>query len=84
MTAKSLQAHPFLLFWIGILTGALIVGILFLYRLYAPETGGASLFRGYYPTSGYTQNLGTSAKGIIDPTPWQPTAGRSIIDPTPW
>jgi hypothetical protein len=50
MSTAKIQAHPFTLFWLGVLTGALVTGLLFLYRLYAVDME-ASVLRNYYVPS---------------------------------
>ncbi len=49
MKKNSLSAiHPMVLFWLGLLTGAVIVGLLFSYKTMVPADYEASLFRSYY------------------------------------
>jgi len=85
--AEKTQDNKFLLFWIGVLTGALLVGIIFLYRLYGAETGGANLFRSiqYSAPKITTQTMRivspTTTVSSGDPQPWAPVASG---DPQPW
>jgi|GEM_PF-2445000 len=90
MTEKCNSENRFLLFWLGVLTGALLVGIIFLYRLYIADMGGANLFRSVrymIPKVTNTQVMTTKSTGAVspvsagDPQPWAPVAAG---DPQPW
>jgi len=74
MAGKSQKVAPFLLFWVGVLTGAFIVTMVFLFRLYDPqvEEGEASLFRSYRTIPTYTQQLD---KAIFPTTNLFPDSG---------
>ncbi|MBI4994891.1 hypothetical protein HZC21_04595 [Candidatus Peregrinibacteria bacterium] len=43
MYLQNLKKHPYSLFWIGILVGAIVTGILFWYRIYSPTWDTAIL-----------------------------------------
>jgi len=71
MAEKSnLVSHPFILFWLGLLTGALIVGLLFSYKAMSPmnpDDYESSLFR--FPSVRYipiTTSIGDPS-GNLDP-----------------
>ncbi|HCW32369.1 MAG: hypothetical protein UT55_C0013G0002 [Candidatus Peregrinibacteria bacterium GW2011_GWE2_39_6] len=32
--SQSIMVHPFVLFWLGVLTGAIIIGLIFTYKTY--------------------------------------------------
>lgn len=52
------NVHPMVVFWIGLLTGAVIVGLAFFYRTLVPADYNSSLFKFSYPT--YSTNLKTN------------------------
>lgn len=70
--------HPMLMFWMGVLTGAVLVALTFLYRLYGLDTQTA-VYRYTAPltttTTSWTQNV---AKMV------SPTSTVSILDPKGW
>lgn len=43
MYLQNLKKHPYSLFWIGVLIGAIVTGILFWYRIYSPSWNAATL-----------------------------------------
>ncbi len=57
------NVHPMVVFWIGLLTGAIIVGLSFFYRTLVPADYNSSLFS--YPT--YSTNLKTSLSPTYSP-----------------
>lgn len=57
------NVHPMVVFWIGLLTGAVIVGLSFFYRTLVPADYNTSLFS--YPS--YSTNLKLSPTAIGDP-----------------
>jgi len=81
MKKKLPCAHPMLLFWVGVLTGAILVGLTFLYRLYAVDTQ-AALLRATTMTPTLSTSLTTSNVKIDGPTPWMPTAIKSLLTTT--
>jgi hypothetical protein len=49
MKKSSLSTvHPMVVFWLGLLTGAVIVSLLFFYKAMVPADYESSLFRSYY------------------------------------
>lgn len=55
--------HPMVIFWLGLLTGAVIVGLLFFYKAMVPADYESSLFRSYYnpySSSDYMKNYSKS------------------------
>lgn len=77
MKTKRTTLPPFLLFWIGVLTGAVIVALVFLYKMYSPEIQ-ANVLRATKITSPITTtttNLLNSTNLLTpvaypDPKPW--------------
>ena len=57
--------HPLVLFWLGLLTGAIVVGLVFFYRVLTPaDYQDASLrFKGYSPSTVKSLQM----KGSISP-----------------
>lgn len=45
MDQSSCKMHPVVLFWLGVLTGALLVGIVFLYGTYQSQNLQDRLFQ---------------------------------------
>lgn len=78
MVEKSFKVSPFLVFWVGILTGALITGMIFLYQLYTGDMQ-ANLFKA---ATRLNTSITTIAPSTI--TVVSPVSTKSIIDPTPW
>lgn len=58
MEQSSCKLHPMVLFWLGVLTGALIVGIIFLYGNYQSQNLQGRLLQG-----GKTVDTSTSIQG---------------------
>ena len=80
MAKPTLKTNPFMLFWLGILTGALIVGLVFLYKLYSPaDVGDTSVLRYSVPNLRTTSAVQTinpiNPVGFDDPGNWLPTGG---------
>ena len=49
MKKSSLSnVHPMVVFWLGLLTGAVLVGLVFFYKALEPADYESSLFRSYY------------------------------------
>ena len=44
-TLQLKSLNPMVIFWLGVLTGALVVGLTFLYKSFDAKDGGAALFR---------------------------------------
>ena len=44
-TLQLKSLNPMVIFWLGVLTGALVVGLTFLYRSFDAKDGSAALFR---------------------------------------
>ena len=52
---KMEHLNPMVIFWLGVLTGALVVGLTFLYKSFDAKDGGASVFRSTsYSSPAYT------------------------------
>lgn len=64
------NVHPMVVFWIGVLTGALVVGFVFLYQSLNNDDYKSALLKYTSPTSTSTQlNLkGTSIDPYSGPT----------------
>lgn len=41
----SMNAHPMVIFWLGLITGAVIVSLVFLYKVLSPTDFESSIFR---------------------------------------
>ncbi len=41
----NIQLHPMVIFWLGILTGALVVGLIFFYRAMSPYQYSSDILR---------------------------------------
>ena len=86
-TKVSCGSHPMLMFWLGLLTGAIIVGLTFLYRLYAVEVEASVLrvktTKPAIQTMTTTKAATTSAKstGISS---IQSVPSVNAGDPDPW
>ncbi len=65
MKKSSLSTvHPMVIFWLGLLTGAVIVGLLFFYKAMVPADYESSLFRSYYnpySSSDYMKSYNTKS-----------------------
>ncbi|MBI4235222.1 hypothetical protein HY604_02895 [Candidatus Peregrinibacteria bacterium] len=44
-TVSMAQVHPMVVFWLGLLTGAVIVSLIFLYRILVPVDFESSILR---------------------------------------
>ena len=81
---KSSQGtyHPFIYFWLGILTGAIVVGLLFFYKSITPQDYESSLFR--YEDFGFYNDFVRSYEGtaIGDPSGFKTGGEVNIGDPT--
>ena len=64
--------HPFVIFWLGVLTGAIIVGLAFFYRVAAPEQYQSAITSPYSRSFNYKKPLYTVPSTTITP---------SIVDP---
>lgn len=66
---SNLKASPFVLFWLGLLTGALIVSLIFAYRYLNSQDYNAALLKGV-KTFQTGQSIDPAAgKGIGGPMP---------------
>lgn len=63
---RALQVHPMIIFWLGLLTGALIVGFIFFYRAVNPANYESAILR--------YNNLNTRSTTQIAPTTTSLTA----------
>ncbi len=63
-----ISVHPMLVFWMGLLTGAVLVALIFFYRLLAPGDYESYLLRSYYSPLRYntTTSLDSSTT-TLDP-----------------
>ena len=50
--------HPLVIFWIGVLTGALAVGLVFFYRTLSAVDYESAILRSQYSTPTYQQSTG--------------------------
>lgn len=70
--AETMQVHPMIVFWLGLLTGALAVGLLFFYRTMNPANFQSALLR--------STTLDTRSTTLTSPTYTSPTA--TYTEPT--
>ncbi|MEK7172121.1 MAG: hypothetical protein AAB739_04385 [Patescibacteria group bacterium] len=96
MCLESLKKNPYYLFWLGVLIGALVTGLLFSYKIYWTQSE-TSIFK-----SGSTykiqqqkqkesivkpkkQSAPKGTKNAGDPNPWNAKkGGTNAGDPNPW
>ncbi len=71
---NSFSLHPFVLFWLGVLTGAIIVGLAFFYRVMAPQEYQSGITSPYYRSFNYTKPLYTAPSTTIIPNMVDPYA----------
>lgn len=74
-----LSLHPFVIFWLGVLTGAIIVGLAFFYRVMAPEQYQSAITSPYTRSYNYTKPLTTVPNFTIPSTTITPTP--NLADP---
>lgn len=75
-------AHPVVIFWLGVLTGVIIVGIIFLYKALQASDYTSALLK--MPTIRTSIQTKPSKTAIGDPGGYMPTGGAgqiSIGDP---
>ena len=58
------DVHPFVIFWIGLLTGAVLVGLAFFYRFLTPDLYQSSLLRTY--RYDYSKSLTLDKNSTLD------------------
>lgn len=72
--------NPFIIFWLGVLTGALLIGLLFLYKV----TGG-DLQTSVLRTTTQPINKTSTSSTYSAPLYTQPLSGSvNAGDPSPW
>lgn len=87
MKSVYFKSNPLMLFWVGVLTGALLVGLVFLYKIYTPEMG-ANLFRWTVPKYLQSESVQSQSYGVPTPTlqgygvPTPTTQGYGVPTPT--
>jgi hypothetical protein len=64
----AVSLHPLAIFWIGVLTGALIVGLAFFYRTLSAVDYESAILRYQYSTPTYQQSLGIAPSISTSPT----------------
>src|SRR3990167_9650964 len=63
-----ISVHPMLVFWMGLLTGAILVALIFFYRLLAPGDYESYLLRSYYSPLRYSTSTSLdSSTTTLDP-----------------
>lgn len=60
--------HPFVIFWLGVLTGAIIVGLAFFYRVMAPQEYQSGITSPYTRSYNYTKPLTTPSYTVPSTT----------------
>lgn len=76
-----LSVHPFVIFWLGVLTGAIIVGLAFFYRVMSPQEYQSAITSPYTRYYNYTKPITTVPSITIPSTITPSTITPNIIDP---
>lgn len=64
------QIHPMVIFWLGLLTGALIVGLVFFYRVLNPADYESAILKKFNLSKPATTQVAPKAKNLnAFPTP---------------
>lgn len=61
------NVHPMVVFWVGLLTGVMIVGLTFFYRTMIPGDYNSSLFNNKLYSPSYSTGYKLSPTAIKDP-----------------
>lgn len=69
--------HPFVIFWLGVLTGAIIVGLAFFYRVMAPQDYQSAITSPYSRSYNFTKPLYTVPSTTIPSI----TITPNMVDP---
>ena len=70
---KISALNPFIIFWLGVLTGALLVGLLFLYKVTGGDLQTSVLktpAKQQYKSATVKTKAPTGLKNTGDPNPW--------------
>jgi hypothetical protein len=62
-TNAYVASHPMVIFWLGMLTGALVVGFIFLYQMVNTEYYQTAIIR-----NNLLKNVTTTTKTVTNPT----------------
>lgn len=60
------KVHPMVLFWLGLLTGAILVGLLFFYKMLSPVDYQSAISKGSLKNLNKGMVIETQLKGGID------------------
>lgn len=63
---KLSETHPFVFFWLGILTGAVVAGLVFFYSLLNADDYQSSIFRFFRLTQPTYQIQNTGTGSLIE------------------
>ncbi len=81
-----MSVHPLVIFWLGVLTGAVLVGLAFFYRVLTPTDYESSLIRDYnrYSVPKIENQIGDPNGSIVDPYSIGDPNGSKVpfIDPS--
>lgn len=92
MCLESLKKNPYYLFWLGVLVGALVVGILFAYKIYWVDAETA-LFKVGPTYKTQQQKKSAPQKKQVSPKSYKSSSDPSSVgkkgsanagDPGPW
>lgn len=76
---KKMQAHPYVVFGVGMLTGALVVGLIFFFKVVQLREFESAVLRGLNPNNGTVQMIPGKGKNEF-PTP--PNGKNALPTPT--
>jgi hypothetical protein len=66
---KNMQAHPYIIFWIGLLSGALIIGLIFFFKAAEMREFESAVLRGLNSGNSSSQMVPAQIrKGLPSPT----------------
>jgi hypothetical protein len=63
----QIDQQKFVLFWMGLLTGAVLVGLIFTYQAIESTNGGAAILKWYETQLDSTQLIGPDTGNLIGP-----------------
>ena len=79
MKTKLMNYQPLIIFWLGLLTGAMIVSLLLLNNMWKSQDGKAAVLTPMTNTTQLKRTTTQSATSSLNSSSW-----IKILDPTPW
>lgn len=79
-TASMAAVHPMVIFWLGLLTGAVVVSLIFLYKVMIPADFESSIFRNPKVPKNFDNRY---LEQQIMPTPTPSIEEKVMPTPTP-